>query len=102
MDTTCTINMQNNTGITDKDIAMDMLIDSKATLTTLSMALTETTNPRLREVLSGQLIACINSHYRLSDIAIAKGWYNASSDPYQQLQQELSAVQAINNQEVLL
>ena len=79
----------------DKDIAMDILITSKATVTALAKVLTEATNPQIRETLKNTLTASINSHYRLSDIALAKGWYNAYADPQQQLQQNLSEVQQI-------
>ena len=78
--------------LSDKEIALDMLTSSKATVTTLAKTLTETTNPQIRETLRNQLTACLNSHYRLSDISIAKGWYNAYAEPQQQLKQNLSEV----------
>jgi similar to spore coat protein len=84
-----------NTTLTEKDIALDLLTSSKATIATLTKALTETTNPALRETLRNQLTACVNSHYRLSDIAVNRGWYNAYTDPQQQLQNELSAINTV-------
>ncbi|TDT62754.1 spore coat protein [Fonticella tunisiensis] len=87
--------MANNTSLTDKDIALDLLSSSKGTIATLAKVLTETTNPKLRDALKNELTACINSHYRLSDIAISKGWYNAYASPQQQLQQDLSAINTI-------
>ena len=88
-------NKSNNNNENDKDIAMDMLITSKSTVTALAKVLTEATNPQIRETLRNTLTASINSHYRLSDIALAKGWYNAYADPQQQLQQILSEAQQI-------
>ncbi|WP_097027663.1 spore coat protein [Clostridium peptidivorans] len=79
---------QNNT-LKEKDIALDLLASSKGTIATLAKVLTETTNPQLRDTLKSELNNCINSHYRLSDMAINKGWYNAYENPEQQLQQEL-------------
>lgn len=87
--------MNQNNKLTEKDIALDLITSSKATVTTLAKVLTETTNSQLRDTLRGQLTACVNSHYRLSDIAINKGWYNAHQDPQQQLQQDLSAIGSI-------
>lgn len=87
---------QQETTLTEKDIALDLITSSKATITTLAKALTETTNPQLRETLKNQLTACVNSHYKLSDISISKGWYNAHEDPSTQLQQDLSSIASIN------
>lgn len=84
-----------NNKLSEKDIALDLITSSKATVTTLAKVLTETTNPQLRDTLKGQLTACVNSHYRLSDIAMSKGWYNAHADPQQQLQQNLSDINTI-------
>lgn len=42
-----------------------------------------------------ELTTCVNSHHRLSDIAISKGWYNAHANPDQQLQQDLSCINEI-------
>ena len=86
--------LQNNT-LSEKDIALDLITSSKSTITTLAKALTETTNPELRETLKNQLTACVNSHYRLSDISISKGWYNTKEDPSTQLQQDLSSIGSI-------
>ncbi|OPJ60712.1 spore coat protein [Clostridium chromiireducens] len=89
--------MEQNKQLSEKDIALDLITSSKATITTLAKVLTETTNVQIRDTLKGQLSACVNSHYRLSDIAMNKGWYNAQQDPQQQLQQELSSINSINS-----
>jgi similar to spore coat protein len=89
-------NHNHDNTLSEKDIALDLVISSKATITTLAKVLTETTNPGLRDTLKGQLSACVNSHYRLSDIVTSKGWYNAQQDPQQQLQEELSSIGSMN------
>jgi similar to spore coat protein len=76
--------------LSDKDIALDLLIGSKATINSLAKTLTETTNSLLRETLRNQLTASVSSHYRLSDIAISRGWYNAYAEPQEQLKQDLA------------
>jgi similar to spore coat protein len=77
---------------TEKDVALELMASSKASIATLAKVLTETTNPQLRDTLKNELTTRINSHYRLSDIAISKGWYNAYANPEQQLQAELSSI----------
>ncbi|AGX44245.1 spore coat protein [Clostridium saccharobutylicum] len=87
--------MVQNSQLTEKDIALDLLTSSKASIATLTKVLTETTNPQLRDTLKSELTTCINSHYRLSDLSINKGWYNAQATPEQQLQQDLSSINSI-------
>lgn len=82
--------MGNN--LTDKDIASDMLKDSKFGITTISMAAAEATNSELRKILNGHLTATVNEHHRLSDIAINKNWYKAFDTPQQQLKNENNEV----------
>lgn len=81
--------MPENNTLTEKDIALDLMASSKVSIATLAKVLTETTTPQLRDTLKNELTSCINSHYRLSDIAISKGWYNAHANQEQQLQAEL-------------
>lgn len=87
--------MTQNTTMTDKDIAFDMIASSKSAVKTIAKVLTETTNPQLRTTLKNELSAAVNSHHRLSDIAVSKGWYNAYATPQQQLQSELSEINNI-------
>lgn len=84
-----------NMEINDKDVAMDMLAGSKARITSISRVLTETTNPQLRDLLKTQLTSCVSSHFRLSDMAISKGWYNAYDDPEQQLKKDLNGARSL-------
>lgn len=88
-----------NTQITDKDIAMDMLSMSKGDIEQLGKAITETTNPQLRLTLTNQLSSAINSHFRLSDMAMKKGWYDAKTCPTQLINQDLGEFQGIKLQQ---
>ena len=82
--------------LTEKDIALDLMTSSKAGITTLTKVLTETTNSQLRNTRMNELTTCVNSHHRLSDIAISKGWYNAHATPDEQLQKDLSSINEIS------
>jgi similar to spore coat protein len=64
------------------------MISSKSAITILTKVLTETTNSQLRDTLKTELTTCVNSHHRLSDIVINKGWYPAQDQPMQQLQKD--------------
>jgi similar to spore coat protein len=89
----------NNSKLADKELAMDMLTTSKADITMLSSALTETSSPQLRATLTNQLNACINEHFKLADMAAQKGWYTPYASPGQQIKQDLQEAQNIlNNQ----
>jgi len=48
------------------------------------------TNPQLRQMLTSQLNSCINDHFKLSDMAISKGWYPAYATPEEQLKNDLT------------
>jgi len=87
--------MPENNKLTEKDIALDLMTSSKTAITTLTKVLTEITNSQLRNTLMNELTTCVNSHHRLSDISISKGWYNAYATPEQQLQQDLSCINQI-------
>lgn len=72
----------------DKDIAQDMVKDSKFAVTSLSAATAEAINPKLREMLRGQLDKAVTEHFELSDMVIEKGWYQAQAEPIEQLKSE--------------
>ena len=82
----------------DRDLALDLLMTSKNDITMLSKALTESANPQLRQILANQLNTCINDHFKLSDLATEKGWYNAFASPGQQIKQDLQEAQNLMNQ----
>ncbi|HML34619.1 spore coat protein [Sporomusa sphaeroides] len=75
--------------LTDRDIVMNMLKDSKFALNSMSMALMETTNSQLRDIITNDFMASINEHYALSDLAISKQWYMAYLTPQEQLRNQL-------------
>lgn len=72
----------------DKDIALDMIKDSKFSATSLSAATAEAVNPELRAMLKQQLDKAVNEHFDLSDMVVSKGWYPAQEQPMEQLQEE--------------
>lgn len=88
-----------NNSLGDKDLALDLLNASKVDISMLSKAVTETTNPELRQIITNQLNACINDHFRLSDYAISKKWYDAYANPGQQIKQDLQEAQNILSQQ---
>lgn len=77
--------MGSDNKLSDKDIAMDVLKDSKFGVESLSVAVSEAVDPQLRNMLSGQLTSAVNEHFKLSDMLIKKGWYPAYDSPDQQL-----------------
>jgi len=66
-----------------------MLNTSKGDISLLTKAITEAANPQLRTMLTNQLNACINDHFKLVDIAAQKNWYNPYTSPGQQIKQDL-------------
>ena len=78
----------NDATLKDKDIAQDMIKDSKFAVTSLSAAAAEAVNPKLREMLREQLDNAVNEHFELSDMVIDKGWYPAKDQPIEQLRNE--------------
>jgi similar to spore coat protein len=72
--------VENLTGMntmTDQVIATDFLIAAKAAVNDYAIALTETATPDVRTVLRKQLNDAINTHERISNYMINKGWYHA-------------------------
>lgn len=79
----------NITTLGDKDIASDMLKDSKFAVTSLAMMITEITNPEVRTVLAKQLNSAVTMHQRLSDLLVHKEWYTPYASPQEQLGQDV-------------
>jgi similar to spore coat protein len=69
-------NMTGMGGITDQVIATDLLLAAKSGIIMYSVAVSETIQPELREVLTEQLNMAINLHAQVSDFMLAKGYYN--------------------------
>ncbi|MDP4142856.1 MAG: spore coat protein [Bacillota bacterium] len=82
--------------ISDKDIAFDILKDSKFGVSTLSKATLESVNPQLRQMLDAHLAASIGEHHKLSDILIQKNWYPAAAAPDLQLKNALAGAESIS------
>ncbi|AGX44247.1 spore coat protein [Clostridium saccharobutylicum] len=78
----------NNNSLTEKDIAQDMIKDSKFSATSLSAAAAEAVNPEIRAMLRKQLDKALTEHFELSDMVINKGWYPAQDQPVDQLQKD--------------
>lgn len=90
-------NSEDNKGsLNDKDITLDMLAGSKFRIEALAKTITETINPQLRQMLTGQLNMNINEHFRLSDIAVNKQWYNAQATPQEQVQQDVKDAESLS------
>lgn len=82
----------------DKDIAFDLLKDSKSGLTSLAMTIAESTNPQLRQILTSQFNTCVQSHHKLADMAVQKNWYPAFATPAQQVQSVMQDSQSTISQ----
>lgn len=63
--------------LTDQVIATDFLTSAKNGVINYSMALTETTSPKVRELLKSQLAQAISTHALISDYMMKKGYYHA-------------------------
>lgn len=83
------------TNISDKDIVSDLLKDSKFSIHSLTMALSESSNPQLRDMLKNYLNAAIDKHFQLSDLAASKNWYNPALAPLDQLKQDVTESQSL-------
>jgi similar to spore coat protein len=79
----------------DKEIASDMLKDSKFALISLGKAVTETTNPKLKGLILSNLLTAVEQHHQLSDLALGKEWYEPYLSPQQQISNDLSMAQKI-------
>ena len=84
------------TQLSDQDITTDMLKDSKFALTSLAMAISETSNPELRQILKRQINDASKEHFRLSDIAVNNNWYKPNLTPYEQIQNDYQEANELN------
>jgi len=84
-----------NINITDKDIVTDLLKDSKFAIHSLTVAVSEASNPELREMLTNYLNAAIDDHFKLTDMAASKNWYNPALAPLDQVKQDLAESQGL-------
>jgi len=78
--------------MTDQVIATDFLVSAKAGVRNLAFAVTETSNPELKEALRAQLREAIQLHEDVAQFMIAKGYYH----PYD-LEEQLKVDMEITN-----
>jgi similar to spore coat protein len=90
---------QSGSNLSEKDIALDMLAMSKTDIGMLSKVIPEATNPEVRQLLTTQLNGCIASHFKLSDMLITKGWYNAYGTPQEQIKQDIDSANQVLQQQ---
>ncbi|GKU25454.1 spore coat protein [Clostridium folliculivorans] len=92
-------NSKDGSSLSEKDIALDMLAMSKTDIGMLAKVIPETTNPEVRQLLTTQLNGCIASHFKLSDMLITKGWYNAYGTPQEQIKQDIDSANQVLQQQ---
>lgn len=86
----------NDNKLEGKDIAQDMIKDSKFGVTSLAAASAEAVNPELREMLGQQLNKAVDEHFELSDMVINKGWYPAHEQPIEQIKKDYEKSQNLS------
>ncbi|PLR81974.1 spore coat protein [Bacillus canaveralius] len=69
-------NMTGMGGMTDQVIATDFLNTAKSGVRNLSMAITESATPELRTAFRQQLNSAIETHGKISQYMISKGYYH--------------------------
>lgn len=80
----------NNQFLSERDIATDMLKDSKFSIMSLAQSISEVQHPLLRQKLKQQLLNGIRDHHAISDLALGKGWYKPLLTPAAQLGGDVS------------
>jgi len=89
-------NMVGMGGMTDQVIATDFLIAAKTDVRNIALALTEASNPRVREALQQYLNDAIDTHERITNYMMARGYYNPR-DITEQLNVDFKAAQTALN-----
>jgi len=67
----------NMAGLNDQIITTDFVISLKSTIQNYCVAITEVTSAELRTTLKNQLNAAIDTHEKISDYMMNKGFYHA-------------------------
>lgn len=83
--------MGNDNALSAKEMADDLLKDSKFSILSLATAATEASHPDVRTLLSQKLLSAIDQHYRLADLATRNDWYLPHASPEEQLMHDLAA-----------
>ncbi|MFS0865139.1 spore coat protein [Fredinandcohnia sp. 179-A 10B2 NHS] len=76
-------------GMTDKVIATDFLISTKAGIRNIAFAITETYTPSVKQVLREQLRIAVETHENITNYMITQGVYHPN-DLREQLQADLN------------
>lgn len=87
------INSINMPELTDSGVALEFLLSVKTGIRTLSISLTETASPALREVLKTQLDVMIDLYFEASDLMMKKEWLN----PYEISKQKELDIKSAEN-----
>jgi similar to spore coat protein len=82
--------------MTEQIIASDALIAAKAGIKMYAQVLTETATPEVKEVLHRHLETAIETHSRITDYMIKKGYY-FPYDPEHQMNVDMDAVNTFMN-----
>ncbi len=83
-------NMTGMGGMTDQVIATDFLIAAKTGIKNYALALSETSNPEVREMLRTHLNKAIDTHQEITDYMVSKGYYHPQN-VQEQLKVDLQA-----------
>ncbi|KUO62577.1 MAG: coat protein F [Gracilibacter sp. BRH_c7a] len=78
-----------------QDIVNDMMKDSKFALSSLILAISESSNPQMRQVLKKELNSALQKHFRLADIAVENDWYHPYWVPNKQVKEDYENAQSI-------
>lgn len=89
-------NMMGMGGMTDQVIATDFLISAKSGVRNYTVAITEAATPELREELREQLRTAIETHEKITNYMISKGFYHPH-DLSEQLQVDLNVANTALN-----
>jgi similar to spore coat protein len=76
--------------MTEQVIATDFLMGSKAAIKNYAAALSEAATPEVKDTLRRQLGVAIDTHGKITNYMIDKGYYNAY-DPQAQSQTDMQA-----------
>lgn len=85
--------------MTEQVIASDFLIAAKSGVRNYAMALTETASPQVRDVLRRHLNDAINTHERITNYMMSKGYYQAYN-PQQQIVADMEAAESVMDMQV--
>lgn len=76
------------TYMTDRDIVTELLMGSKNAIHKFSSVISETTTPKVRDMLRNQLEKILDTHARIMDFALEKAYYHPL-DPSRELKDDL-------------